>query len=278
MREHQIVITLKPEQFLEIQRLSKAAGAKSMGMFVRKELLRSLGIGKNIDDDPSTSSGQGKESDRESRKRIKVVTQELRRIHGELQTFVAETLTESYVDESPGSGEGEAQSDADVEGGEQFDDDVDELAELVDIQNDEDHVLSGDPAELFEEAKDELEQLAQKAFSISPRLGALQSPAEPETEPEEEADSNNDDSEDPLADLLDAGAASSGQVQDPDQEEEYEVSLGESSESATENPINSKNEGISDKPANQGQSSDSDSSHPKRRRLSGGPPPRRRKT
>lgn len=44
MREHQIVITLKPDQFAQIQQMTKAAGAKSMGIFVRKTLLAALEI------------------------------------------------------------------------------------------------------------------------------------------------------------------------------------------------------------------------------------------
>ncbi len=79
MREHQIIITLKPDQFLQVQRLARLAGAKSMGMFVRQKLLAALGIegeleneGRNVDLQPTIS--------------------ELKRLHSELRGFVAESL------------------------------------------------------------------------------------------------------------------------------------------------------------------------------------------
>lgn len=86
MREHQIIITLKPEQFLQVQRLARMAGAKSMGVFVRQKLLAALGIegelegdNRNIDLQPSIS--------------------ELKRLHSELRGFVAESLA-MYMSES----------------------------------------------------------------------------------------------------------------------------------------------------------------------------------
>ncbi|MBX9573994.1 MAG: hypothetical protein K2X77_34175 [Candidatus Obscuribacterales bacterium] len=78
MREHQIVITLKPEQFLQVQKLAKNAGAKSMGMFVRQKLLLALGI-EGSAQAPSTAD-------------IEPLVGELKRLHTELREFVNESL------------------------------------------------------------------------------------------------------------------------------------------------------------------------------------------
>lgn len=84
MREHQIVITLKPEQFTQVQKLAKNAGAKSMGMFVRQQLLAALGI----------------EGDMEAAARVDLepALQDLRRLHAELKGFVAESLASFGTD------------------------------------------------------------------------------------------------------------------------------------------------------------------------------------
>jgi hypothetical protein len=83
MREHQIVITLKPEQFAEIQRLSREAGAKSMGMFVRQKLVEIL--------DLEGAAGAGVNVS--IKRNLKQVATGLKRLHGELKVFVSEPLT-----------------------------------------------------------------------------------------------------------------------------------------------------------------------------------------
>jgi hypothetical protein len=91
MREHQIVITLKPEQFLEVQRLARAANAKSMGLFVRQKLLAALGI----------EGGLALSSSGESALSPQAVTQiltELHRLHGELKGFVAESVAHYSIE------------------------------------------------------------------------------------------------------------------------------------------------------------------------------------
>ncbi len=88
MREHQIVITLKPEQLAEVQRLSKAAGAKSMGIFVRKALLASLGLEGAS---PQGASGSLSVSSEESMK----IAEGLRRLQKELKILVADTLSQA---------------------------------------------------------------------------------------------------------------------------------------------------------------------------------------
>jgi hypothetical protein len=95
MREHQIVITLKPEQFLEVQRLARAAGAKSMGMFVRQKLLSVLGIEGAGPEPTNGSTGVSPVAAANAAK----VANELRRLHGELKMFVAESLAKPYVEE-----------------------------------------------------------------------------------------------------------------------------------------------------------------------------------
>src|ERR1700722_6481837 len=82
MREHQIIITLKPEQFLRVQKLARDAGAKSMGMFVRQQLLAALGI-----------EGQQIQEAGQSQLNLEPMVTELKRLHGELREIVAEALT-----------------------------------------------------------------------------------------------------------------------------------------------------------------------------------------
>lgn len=87
MREHQIVITLKPDQFAEVQKLSKAAGAKSMGIFVRKALLASLGI-EGTPPQPSASMPVSSEET------VKIA-EGLRRLQKELKILVSDTLSQA---------------------------------------------------------------------------------------------------------------------------------------------------------------------------------------
>jgi hypothetical protein len=154
MREHQIVITLKPEQFLAIQKLARGANAKSMGAFVRQQLLAALGLEGN---------GQVVKNDINERDLEPVVT-ELRRLHGELKGFVAETLSQ-YVINEPG-----------VE---------DDQQPVANPYIDDQYQIAKEPA--AEPIDDQLEQVADRMFAISPRLGAI--------EPQEVI-------RDPLAELL----------------------------------------------------------------------------
>jgi hypothetical protein len=85
MREHQIVISLKPDQFEEVQRMARAAGSKSVGLFVRQKLIGTLGLGitrAEAGEDPHSPD-------------LKQLTGELRRLHRELQIFVADSLIHS---------------------------------------------------------------------------------------------------------------------------------------------------------------------------------------
>src|SRR6185437_15954654 len=84
MREHQIVITLKPDQFLEVQRLARAANSKSMGIFVRQKLLAALGI---------EGAGNTAAGEQLNPVNVEAALGQVRRLHGELKTFVAESLS-----------------------------------------------------------------------------------------------------------------------------------------------------------------------------------------
>ena len=143
MREHQIVITLKPEQFLQVQKLARSAGAKSMGMFVRQQLLAALGI---------EGSAQGKPDGSELD--LEPIKTELKRLHAELREFVSES---SYATEFT----------IDAEAA---------MAMLVQAQPGlpfaaEDPSVDSQPV-ANDYQYDELEATAEKTFAISPRLGA----------------------------------------------------------------------------------------------------------
>lgn len=170
MREHQIVITLKPEQFLQVQRLSRNAGAKSMGIFVRQKLLRTLGIEGNADAVP----------DQAGTPQLEPLITELKRLHMELKSFAVESLSwqlpvpaivENNYGESP----------------------------------DAEPIISPslpDEASIQSIVTDDLEMLADRTFAISPRLGSLEANLFPT--PPIEFKPNNEAAElrDPLSDLL----------------------------------------------------------------------------
>ncbi len=143
MREHQIVITLKPEQFLEVQRLARSANAKSMGIFVRQQLLAALGI-------EVAAKGAGMTV---AVPEIGPLVDELRRLHSELKAFVAESMTD-YMAEPVANGGGEAG-----------------FGQLP--QSSEQQGTGGDTS-FPGSAEDELERLANRTFAISPRLGQVE--------------------------------------------------------------------------------------------------------
>lgn len=140
MREHQIVITLKPEQFLEVQKLARASNAKSMGIFVRQRLLAALGIEGNLDAVAGAESVD-----------LAPLSAELKRLHSELKTFVVESLSMYSVDAIDPS---------------QFDEAVVERP----IPPEPLGILVSEP---HQPPDDYLEHTAEKTFAISPRLGAL---------------------------------------------------------------------------------------------------------
>lgn len=184
MREHQIVITLKPEQFLEVQRLARVAGAKSMGMFVRQRLLSALGM-EGAAPLPEKATGGAD---------VRRVTGELRRLHGELKAFVGESLAHTYI------GQPEADSLPEVGDGLPLLDSDQVMSEFLGAEMGSPMHSPGVEAVMadFAQARDELEEIAQRAFAISPRLGALEG-----FEEAAPAEAQAGGERDPLDDLLD---------------------------------------------------------------------------
>jgi len=317
MREHQIVITLKPEQFLEVQRLARAAGAKSMGMFVRQKLLTALGVEGSPE--PATKAPSGQD--------LKRLAAELSRLHGELRAFVAESLVNNLVVEEQAS-EAAAETDTgsatpDYDLASDWPENDDRLSELdysePDLptapasgrQGQKTPPSAGQAIMEFEQAQDDLEGLAQRAFAISPRLGALQEYGENDEKFELEPDQSGR-SEDPLDDLLDdpgsktvdghrhssdLGVAGGGEVEsdstsnsddeDEDEDEIIDVPLpiGESSQLKQEwrrrdetkaPPAPPSRKIPQPPPPNPPKPSAGGSSGPSSPPFSGGPPPRRR--
>jgi hypothetical protein len=82
MREHQIIINLKPEHYQELERLSRVAGSRSVSIFVKERILASLGIG-----------GGAAGANLAGNANISAVTADIRRLHRDLQVFVAESLS-----------------------------------------------------------------------------------------------------------------------------------------------------------------------------------------
>jgi hypothetical protein len=175
MREHQIIINLKPEHFEEVQRMARAAGSKSIGLFVRQKLLSTLGLSG------SSKPQEGGELDSAE---LKLLTGELRRLHRELQIFLADS-TPATSPQSTLPFPRAVQENFLAEGApllpesEPLDD---EIAEQPPLPYTSPLPLPyttpmppPDEIHAFAEV-DELENLAERAFAISPRLGALDEP------------------------------------------------------------------------------------------------------
>lgn len=87
MREHQVVINLKREQFEEVQRLARLAGSRSPSAFLRDRVLNLLGM-EQAEHVQQRDAGIAKTSTD-----LNSVNQELARMHRELQVFIAESLS-----------------------------------------------------------------------------------------------------------------------------------------------------------------------------------------
>lgn len=191
MREHQIVITLKPDQFLQVQKMARGAGAKSMGMFVRQTLLQALGL------------EAGLEPRSEKDRKIEPALMELKRLQREVQDFVAESLYQfnevvqadlvhAEKSELMEAGESELaplpEKMAGLAAYETASDPeplaIAESAQAAAFQSD-----TAGSAAIFKNDLDELEETAARVFAISPRLGTS-------------AAENAKTKRDPLADLL----------------------------------------------------------------------------
>lgn len=104
MREHQIVISLKPEQFQEVQKQARAAGAQSVGAFVRQNLLYFLGLEETESAKKGSQIAPAVQADPDWR----FIAGELRRLHRELKVLASEaTVSTTLLTDiagSPGSG------------------------------------------------------------------------------------------------------------------------------------------------------------------------------
>lgn len=93
MREHQIVISLKADQFEEVQRLARAAGVRSVSAFVRQRLLTMLGV---------NAGGLKVQPESAQETDLTQISEELQRMQRELQVFIAESLSQgSYWGAEP---------------------------------------------------------------------------------------------------------------------------------------------------------------------------------
>lgn len=88
MREHQIVINLKREQFEEVQRLARLSGSKSVAAYLRDRVLEHLDSLNNDDSVKQTTAPATEE--------LLEINQELTRMHRELQVFIAESLSSTH--------------------------------------------------------------------------------------------------------------------------------------------------------------------------------------
>ena len=105
MREHQIIINLKKDQFEEVQRLARLAGSKSPSVYLRDRMLAFLGIEGEALAEAGTDGSTTKKGP-ESASDIQRVRSELARMHNELQAFIAESLSAGrYLDEDFEDGE-----------------------------------------------------------------------------------------------------------------------------------------------------------------------------
>jgi hypothetical protein len=84
MREHQIVINLKRDQFEEVQRLARLAGSKSVSAYLRERVLKLI-----------EQSGTETQTSSATTEDMLLINSELSRMHRELQVFIAESLSSS---------------------------------------------------------------------------------------------------------------------------------------------------------------------------------------
>jgi hypothetical protein len=173
MREHQIVISLKPEHFQQVQRMARADGSKSVSVFVRQRLLSSLGL-----------DGQELAAESSSDPDWQHIAGQLRRLHRELQVFIAESIASNQLADEPEPPMFIVPEENFVTKGgpilveynpahQLYVEQKQALGQPQQAPPTQPPSLSKSPS--FDAATDELEQLADRAFAISPRLGAIES-------------------------------------------------------------------------------------------------------
>ncbi len=190
MREHQIIINLRPEHYQELERLSRLAGVHSVSLFAKERILASL---EKVNSLTTFQAEDGSQKNPQP-KTIDAVAMDIKRLQRELQIFVAESLNRKdfgYMSKDPAA--------ADV--------DNDTLVQPV------------VPEDFLPQVPDDLEELAERAFNISPRLGVLE---------------NIDDDvplfSDPLDELLGTLAAGNNSEQDLEGESKQARVSGQESE------------------------------------------------
>jgi len=100
VREHQIVISLKPEQFQEMQKQARAAGAQSVGAFVRQNLLIFLGLEETDNTRKGNHNAPAVQADPD----WTFIAGELRRLHRELKVLSSEaTISQPLLSDLAGS-------------------------------------------------------------------------------------------------------------------------------------------------------------------------------
>lgn len=249
-----------------------------MGMFVRQSLLNALGLNGGKEAIDKLPAGPD----------AKKLAGELRRLHGELKAFVAESLSDSFTASI------EIATPSDSLGN-------DELAYGF-LPPGSAAIEGGDVEQTmseFETARDELEQIAQRAFSISPRLGAMESFTEEneleKPELKDVRDPLDELLEDPLMNRIDKylsmskldGAKNESTYDDEPDDEIFDVPLP-STDKPTRQAANSGDGKLqtrretadptppSPQPPRPSQVPPSTGNGPAQGGLSGGPPPRRR--
>jgi len=212
MREHQIVISLKSEHFQQVQRMARAAGAKSVGLFIRQRLLSALGLDGH---DSAAETERGPDWQR--------ISGQLRRLHRELQVFIAESIATDVnqtLEQPLRMPEENFLTDgAPVMPGYNY-----EYQEAMRNQAAAFPPAAPTPpaptnksAASFDSKSDDMEKLADRAFAISPRLGAL-----------EQINTRAKELQDPLQDLLGQSldvAAQSDDDEDDIEEQELDETL-----------------------------------------------------
>ncbi len=277
MAEQQIIINLSAEEFERLQRLARASGARPLDIFAKEKLLALLST-----NGPGLSAPPVRSSDLAS------VTGELKRLHRELQMFVADSLNDKdhgYV-ETPAGKAAEIDQIAEASSSDSpVPQSVVGIGDALPTAYNPHEI--GDPTiQRHAQIADEMEDLAERAFGISPRLGAIDG-ASDQTDQIEQFDFS-----DPLDELLSeieakeatpvakAGTseknesvspasppqpAHSAEPEQPSVVKQEDRSTAKNANSAAKTDADSRSEA----------EPDTDSQLPPP--LSGGPPPRRRR-
>jgi hypothetical protein len=256
MREHQITINLRPDQFQEVQRLSRAAGSRSIGLFAREKLLTALGL------ITATTSPRSGNPD------LKTATSDIRRLHRELQTFIAESL--STKDYAYGSAVAQPVNQQNM----LLSVTAADLPIPLTVDAESDPVTSHEIAEpIIQEqpqTADDMEELAERAFAISPRLGAIDELSDddiPFSDPLDEllgdimAAELAQENEESTSALVKTGRQEGTEIDEEswqDAEEESEPGFAETAEVLSEPTGNMTKEGIEEETETDTESEDED--------------------